>query len=273
MPSMTTMTRRRWLMGSLLPLLAGLAVLAYADDFSMLFVGSKDDFRFLEPQDKQPHEFTFVRLMYNGRIPAYLKNWYTDYPTGDQKLVSMLKRLTSIDVAPDPRAIPIHHPDLFDYPMIYSAEAGQMVFDESDARTLREYLGRGGFWMIDDFWGTDEWANFQQQIALVLPGQKIVDIPADHEIFHTMFNIDTKLQVPNIGYAYCSGVCHTWELDGYDPFVRGIFDENGRLLVLINFNTDLMDASEWADDASYPHRFSAYAYKVFSNAVVYAMSH
>jgi hypothetical protein len=156
--------------------------------------------------------------------------------------------------------------------MIYSGEAGQMVLDNSDATTLREYLTRGGFWMIDDFWGTFEWRCFQDQMKKIFPDRQIVDVPLTHPIFHVLYDIDQPMQVPNIGYAYVPGT-PTWEEDGYVPYVRGIFDEKGRLLVFINHNTDLMDASEWADDPLYPHKFSAYSYKIFSNAVVYALSH
>jgi hypothetical protein len=246
--------------------------MVYAQDYELLLEGNFDDFRRLPLQNSQNHEFTFVRLIYNGRIPNYIKNWYTDYPKGDRQLIEILGRLTDIDVAPEERALPIHHPDIFDYPMIYSCEGGQMVLDSRDAVRLREYLDRGGFWMIDDFWGSFEWSNFEAEMKKVLPNRQILDVPRDHPVFRSFFDIDETLQVPNIGYAYCSG-CPTWEQDGYEPRVRGIFDENNRLLVLINFNTDLMDASEWADDPRYPHRFSAYSYKVFANAVVYAMSH
>ncbi len=261
----------RKLLGTVIPLLlvSGAFLLAQEE---IEFEGNTSDFRRLPPQTIQNHDFTFVRLMYNGRIPHYLKNWYTDYPTGDRNLIEILHRVTDIDVSPETRVVPIHHPDLFKYPMIYSGEAGQMVFDDTDAEALREYLSRGGFWMIDDFWGTFEWGNFERQMKKIFPTRAIVDIPLSHPIFHMLYDIDERMQVPNIGYAYNPGT-PTWEQDGYEPYVRGIFDDTGRLLVFINHNTDLMDASEWADDPLYPHKFSAYSYKVFSNAVVYALSH
>jgi hypothetical protein len=262
---------RKKLLGTTISLMVLSGALLLAQE-GLDFLGDYSDFRRLPPQTRQNHDFTFVRLMYNGRIPNYLKNWYTDYPTGDRNLVEILHRVTSIDVAPESRVLPIHHPDLFCYPMVYSGEAGQMVFDDSDAQILREYLTRGGFWMIDDFWGTFEWANFERQMKKVFPEKAIVDIPLSHPIFHAFYDIEEKMQVPNIGYAYNPGT-PTWEQDGYEPYVRGIFDENGRLLVFINHNTDLMDASEWADDPLYPQRFSTYSYKIFSNAVVYALSH
>ena len=236
------------------------------------FEGNIKDLRRLPPQTTQKHDFTFVRLMYNGRIPHYIKNWYTDYPTGDRNLVQILRRSTDIDVSPETRVIPIQHPDLFSYPMIYSSEAGQMVLDDSDANRLREYLTRGGFWMIDDFWGSFEWRNFEHQMKRIFPDRHLVDVPLSHPIFHVFYDVEGKMQVPNIGYAYNPGT-PTWEQDGYEPDVRGIFDDNGRLLVFVNHNTDLMDASEWADDPLYPQKFAAYSYRVFSNAVVYALSH
>ena len=237
-----------------------------------LLEGNYGDFKQFHPQTHQPHEFTFVRLMYQGRIPGYIKNWYTDLPTGDRNLVEILKRSTGIDVAPEPRVVPAFSPDLFNYPFVYSSEAGQMVLDDIDARMLREYLNRGGFWMIDDFWGTFEWENFEREMKKVFPDRPIKNIPVTHPFFHCFHDIDEVMQVPNIGYAYTTNPV-TWEQDGEVPYTRGIFDDHGRLMVFINYNTDLMDASEWADDPKYPHQFSAYAYRVFENAVVYALTH
>jgi hypothetical protein len=258
--------------GIIVSLLALSGALLFAQEYGFLLDGRNEDLRRLPPQDKQGHDFTFVRLIYNGRIPGYIKNWYTDYPEGDRNLIQILQRMTTVDVASEGRAIPIRHPDLFNYPMVYSCEAGQMILDPAEAKALREYLTRGGFWMIDDFWGTFEWENFEKEMKKVFPEKSIVDIPLDHPIFHSFYDIDEKMQVPNVGYAYSPGT-PTWEQDGYKPYVRGIFDENKRLLVFINHNTDLMDASEWADDPNYPHKFSTYSYKIFSNAVIYALSH
>ena len=196
----------RWIIaGTLIPLLMISAAFIWAEDIDVLLIGRNDDLSLLPPQGRQQHEFTFVRLMYNGRIPAYIKNWYTDYPKGDRQLINVLRRLTKADIAPEERALPIHHPDLFNYPMIYSAEAGQLVLNQSDADRLREYIERGGFWMIDDFWGSEEWENFEAEINKVLPDRPIVEIPNDHPIFHSLFDIGEKIQVPNIGYAYCGG--------------------------------------------------------------------
>src|SRR5262245_51485644 len=113
--------------------------------------------------------------------PHYLKKRYTDYPTGDQNLIRILGRVTAVDVAPETPAIPVHHPDLFSYPMSYSAEAGQMVLDNRDASTLREYLMRGGLWMID--FRALPWASFEREMKQIFPARRIVDVPPSHAIF------------------------------------------------------------------------------------------
>ena len=245
----------------------------WARETAPAFVGRYEDIRYLGEQGRQDGGFTFARLVYNGHIRGYYKNWYTDFPKGDRQLIGILSRLTGVDVAAEERAIPIRHPDLFNYPFVSSVEGGQMSLEWSDARILREYLGRGGFWMIDDFWGQGEWGQFALAIEKVFPDRPIVDIPVTHPIFHSFFDVNEILQVPNIGSAYCHANCSTVEQGGAKPAIRGIFDDDGNLRVLINFNTDLMDAAEWADDPRCPHRCSDYAYRIFSNAVIYALTH
>ena len=256
----------------LLILLILLSGFLYSQDGFPGMTGGYGDLKFILPQTLQPNGFSFARLVYNGRVPNLNKNWYTDYPEGDKTIVTVLKRITNIDVASEWRAIPINSPDLFKYPFLYSSEGGQMILDDSDVDRMRKYLNRGGFWMTDDFWGSNEWDDFERQIKKIFPEREIVDFPLAHPIFHTVFDIEKILQVPNIFYAYC-GECPTWEQDGYKPQVKGIFNDNGDLMVVIFFNTDIMDAAEWADNPLYPHRFSTYAYKIFVNTVVYAMTH
>ncbi len=245
---------------------------AYAQDGLPGMEGNYGDIRFTPPQTEQPNDFVFARLIYQGKIPAYIKNWYTDYPSGDANLVKILRRATNLDIAPENRAVLLHDDALFKYPFIYSAEAGQIVFDDADARRMREYLDRGGFWMVDDFWGTYEWDSFADVVKKIFPDQEIVDIPLDHSIFHSVYDMHEVMQVPNVAYAYTYNAV-TWEQEGRTPYVRGVFDNNGNMQLLILFNSDVMDASEWADDPKYPHKFSAYAYRLFINAVVYTMTH
>jgi hypothetical protein len=234
--------------------------------------------RILRPTQNQPFpqtgdpEFTFARLVYTGLGPwGYYKAWYTDWPKADRQFILGVRRLTNIRVAEQGKTIPATDPEIFRYPFIYSVECGHWNLTDAEVSNLREYLKRGGFLFCDDFWGSREWENFRQNISRVLPGARIIDLPPSHPVFHSYYDIGQIIQTPNVGNALYSD--QTSEQDGIIPHCRGMLDDNGRLMVIINWNTDLGDAWEWADLPGYPAKYSTYAYKIGINAIVYAMSH
>ena len=140
------------------------------------------------------------------------------------------------------------------------------------SRAFAATCSQAGSWSSTISGTSGEWANFEHEIRQVLPGYEIVDLPLDHKIFTTFYEIDEIIQVPNVGNGRSGR--RTWECrTRCFPIVRGIHDENGRLMVIINFNTDLGDAWEWADDPYYPFEYSKYAYEMGVNFIVYAMSH
>jgi hypothetical protein len=235
------------------------------------FLGRYDDVKFIRQDKQDTNQIVFARLIYNGRILAYYKNWYTDYPKGDEQLIQGIQRLTNLNIADHPVAIPITDPTLFKYPFMYSSEVGQMVLNDEDAAIMREYLLRGGFWMVDDFWGSFEMENFAIQMKKILPNAEIKDLPMSHPIFHVFYDIDKIIQVPSLAYTINGGI--TYEQDGFVGECKGVFDDHGRLVVVINHNTDLGDAYEWADEPRYPNYFSSFAYRVAINSILYAVTH
>ena len=248
------------------------AAVVYAQEEELGFIGRYDDVKRVPHNfTQETNQFVFTRLIYNGRIPGYYKNWYTDYPRADRHLIDVLKRLTNINIANEERVIPINDPDLFKYPLVYSSEVEQMVLTDEDATILRNYLERGGFWIVDDFWGSFEWSAFERQIRKVFPHREIKDIPRDHPIFHVFFDIDHLIQTPSMAYAFNGGM--TWETDGFQAECKGIWDDHGRLMMVINHNTDLGDAYEWSDDPRYPDEFSGYAFRMATNFFMYALTH
>ena len=222
--------------------------------------------------DEVLREFYFTRLAYSGRPYMGGGSWSVDFPKADRQFMLGLKRLLDqLDAYDYDNAVEATDPKLSRFPFLYSVEVGHMMLREDEREALRRYLLAGGFWVIDDFWGSWEWANLERELSLLLPNFAIVELPLDHPIFHCFYDVEEILQVPNVGQAVRGGP--TWEQDGYTPHVRGIFDDHGRLMVVINWNTDLGDAWEWAEDEWYPVRFSHYAYQMGVNFVVYAMSH
>ena len=215
-----------------------------------------------------PHEFYFTRAIYSSGWGW--SRWATDYPKADRQFMTVVNRLIDIDGSPYENAVRLDDPRIRDFPFLYALEVGDIALSQAEIEGLRNYLLAGGFLVIDDFWGSWEWAAFEQQIRKVFPEHPIVDVPLDHPVFNAVYRIDEVLQVPAIG-NYWGG--RTWERDGYEAHVRGIFDDKGRLMVLINWNTDLGDAWEWAERPEYPLKFSTFAVEMGINFIVYAMSH
>lgn len=223
---------------------------------------------------RPPNEFTFARAVYSDTRMGWGRgrpSWMTDYPKADQQFLVILRRLVDIDAFGSEFPVRLEDPDARRFPFLYAVEVGRMSLTDAEVEGLRSYLQAGGFLFVDDFWGTREWWQFEEQMRRVFPGRPIVELPLEHELFTTYYDIDEVVQVPNVWNGRSGGP--TWERDGYDPHVRAILDDDGRIMVLINWNSDLGDAWEWAEDPYYPLRYSTYAIQLAANAIVYAMSH
>ena len=240
--------------------------------------------------------FTFVRVVYNsgggrGRFDGGWGGrrgrrgwgggggWATDMPDSDLNFSFRLQQLTSLKVNPNPIYMPLTDPELFDYPFIYMIEPGNLWFSEDEVAALRKYLLAGGFLMVDDFWGDYAWENFYQQIKRVFPEREPRELELDHEIFNIVYRLKEKPQAPSINAALQGkpwGI--TWEEhdgDSRTVHYKGIFDDKGRMMVIICHNTDLGDG--WDREGEDPWYFTEFAekkaYPMGINIVVYAMTH
>lgn len=229
----------------------------------------------LEPAEESGHAFYFTRGAYNSGGSYWGRrrrsSWATDFEKADRQFLVLLRELIDIDAFPCENPVRLDDPELRRFPFLYMVEVGYLGLTEPEIEGLRNYLLAGGFLLVDDFWGNAEWANFERYIRRVLPEYPISDVPPDHPIFRVAYNIDEVLQVPSIQNAQW-GVYYERE-DAKVPYVRGIFDDNGRLLVGIVWNSDLGDAWEWAEQPDYPWDRANFAIKMGVNFIVYAMTH
>lgn len=220
-----------------------------------------------------PGEWVFARFMYRA-VPTWrgrLNNWTIDYPRSDRHLSAAVRRLTRIQVrsAEEPVAAE-DGDDIYNWPWLYAVEVGHWDLTDLQAAKLRDFLERGGFFMCDDFHGTVEWETFEASMHKVFPDRPIVDLPNDEAIFHTVYDLSDRYQVPGEQFVYSH---HTYEKDGYQPRWRGIYDDKGRVIVAICHNMDLGDSWEHADNPVYPEQYSALGFRIGVDYIVYAMTH
>lgn len=227
--------------------------------------------------------FNFCRVMYRSGRYGDGGGWATDYPSADVNLSIRLSELTKTPVSrggagePNHLVVRLTDKELFQCPFVLMAEVGAAYLDEEEAARLREYLLKGGFLWVDDFWGSRAWDTWAGEITKVLPPHEypIADLPKDHPLFRTLFEVPGMPQIPSINFWLGSGG-GTSERgpDSAVPHARAIVDGHGRLMVLMTHNTDISDSWEReGDDPDYFYRFSVDGYAVAIDVLLYAMTH
>jgi hypothetical protein len=244
------------------------------------------DWGYQPAQSTEKAEFSWSRLHYasayggGGGYGGYGGygygrggSWTRDYPKADRQFLIAMKRLTRIQGKPVEQVVDLDSDEIFNYPWVYAVQVQAWSFNDDEAKRLREFLLKGGFLMVDDFHGSEDWENFMTGMRQVFPDAKkwpVEDLTNKDEIFHVLYDLDDRFQVPGEQYIR-SG--RTYEKDGYIPKWRGIRDQDGRIMVAICFNMHLGDAWEWADDPEYPETFASMAFREGLNYVVYGMTH
>ncbi len=233
-------------------------------------------------------EFHFIRVEYTD-LPQYHRWfgyasragtgegwWLVDWPDAEEHFTMGVQRLTRIDSG-EPRHMRLTDDRLFDYPWIYATQTGWWDLTDAETSRLREYLLRGGFLVVDDFWGPEQWEVFRRTMDRVLPGRAIADIALPDSVMHVLYDIREK------DLTFIPGTRHLWrgpggaitvhQPEGTAPAWRAIYDDRDRMVVAVNFNTDVGDAWEYADWPEYPAAMTTLAYRYGINYLIYAMTH
>ena len=233
-------------------------------------------------------EFHFIRTEYVD-LPGYGRGfgfssrngrgrgwWMVDWPDADEHFSIGIKRLTRIDVGA-PRTLSLEDDSLFDYPWIYLTQAGYWGATRKEVDRLKEYFARGGFLVVDDFWSEEEWENFSETMAAVLPGKPIDDIALGDSVMHVLFNIEQKDLTFIPGSRHLrrgpGGNIVIQQPAGSAPAWRHLDDDKGHMVVAVNFDTDVADAWEFADAPEYPAPMTTLAYRYGINYIIYSMTH
>ncbi len=232
----------------------------------------------IEPRYTKDH-FTFARVQYNWSGRGRGWGWDTDFPDSDLNFSLRLQQLTSLKVNPQPVIVSLTDKKIFDYPFLYMIEPSGLYLSPEEAANLRQYCLNGGFLMIDDFWGDQEYGLFLEAFQIVFPDRKLEEVPLEHEIFRSVYILKEKPQIPSVhGWDPSDPSVTTerpWDPSTYTPHYQAIYDDAGRIMVFVCHNTDLGDGWEregWNID--YFEQMSVKkAYPMGINIVTYALTH
>mgnify|MGYP003577630523 CR=1 FL=1 len=257
------------------------AVLLVAAGVEAQFGRGRFNVRLATPEDYDGR-FHFCRAWFRSAMGGDGGNWSVDFPRADINLSIRLAELTKTPVSergelqPNHLVVRLTDDMLFQCPFVMMTEVGSVYFDEREAARLREYLLKGGFLWVDDFWGNYAWSVWASQIRKVFPSGEypIVDLPPDHAIYRTQFVVAQTPQIPNIGFWLETNTTSERGADSAQVHTRGILDRDGRVMVLMTHNTDLGDSWEReADDPTYFYKFAANGYAFGIDIVLYSLTH
>lgn len=240
------------------------------------------------PVFSESAEFHFIRMEYTD-LPQFRRRfgyasrnatgqgwWMVDWPDADDHFTAGISRLTRID-AGDPRHFRFTDDKLFDYPWVYATQTGWWGLSDAETARLREYLLRGGFLVTDDMWGDEQWEIFRETMNRVLPGEEITDISEADSVMHVLYDIREKDRtfIPGTRHLRrgAGGQIFVQQPAGSTPAWLAMYDERKRMVVAVNFNTDVGDAWEYADAPEYPEEMTALAYRYGLNYIIYSMTH
>lgn len=223
------------------------------------------------------NELEIARLVYNHHSTSNWGPgrpwWAIDWPEAEHHFTNGVKRYTKIDIAADSRHISLEDTAIFDFPWLFVQQVGRWQLNSTEKQHLREYLLRGGFMVVDDFHGPQQWQIFRESFDEVLPDAVIVEIPQSDELLNVLFELGQRTQIPGRRHLRQNGSDIVVQMPYSPPRWRGVYDKQGRLMVAINFNMDMGDAWEHSDDPVYPLSMTSLAYRFGINYLIYALTH
>jgi hypothetical protein len=238
------------------------------------------------PENMPDAGFTVCRLEYRQvRREQSGIGWRTDYPFAEINLLTRLSELTKVTISRDSEKEPntwvvqIGQDALFNCPFMIASDAGTMAFTDEEATRLRQYLLKGGFFWVDDFWGSAAWEHWEEQISRVFPPSEfpIEDVRLDDPLLKSMFEVKELPQITSIQFWTGFGGRQTTSERGADSdevHLRAIRDANRRIMVLMTHNTDVADSWEReGEDPDFFYQFSPKGYALGIDVLIHAMTH
>jgi len=236
------------------------------------------------PAEWPDRDFTICRLQYASvRSERDGSGWKTDYPYSEINLLIRFAQLTKTAISydeeqrrPNTWVVKLTDAKLYDCPFLIASDVGTIGIKDVEVPPLREYLLKGGFLWVDDFWGSEAWTQWEQEISKVFPPEAypIEDVSAADPIMREMFDLEKVPQITNVTFwLKNNGKTSEREEDSVQVHVRAIRDQHRRIMVLMTHNTDVGDSFERERESSdYSRLFSPPGYALGINVLLYAMT-
>ena len=222
------------------------------------------------PDARRKGEFTTGRLRYRSPMDGrFYSRWGIDANKGDRLFINLTSRLTRVDASPIESIVDIGSDEIFNYPWMVAISAGDWQLTPEESARLKEYFARGGFLLVDDFHNEREWARFMYGLREADPSLQAEELADYDPAFHTVYDLTHRFRVPGANVVNGSQI----ERGGVVPHWRAIRDAKGRMIIALNFNQDMGDGWEFADDPQYPEKYSSMAIRLGIDYLVYAMTH
>ena len=195
-------------------------------------------------------EFSIARVNYGGG-----GDWYCD-PSSIPNILNYLTKNTSIKADHDEYRIKLTTKELRGHPYLYMTGHGNIRFTDEEIIELREYLMGGGFLHTDDNYGLN--TSFRREMKRVFPDRDFVELPHDHAVFHSYFDM------PN-------GLPKIHEHDGKPPQLFALYNED-RIMVIYSFESDLGDGWEDEEVHNDPPELRTAALQMGVNIIYFALT-
>jgi len=284
--------RRRQILGAIVIVVLATATAALAQRRRDGFGGGRfGGFRQRVPVIKNtPYDgrFTFVRMNYESTPDGYWYQgqpaWAHGYPVAEQNLVQIMNEVSYLGANTEGfNTLRFDDPELCKYPIAYVIEPDWWAITESESTALRNYMLKGGFVIVDDFKvmfgrgfgggggeylrdhgrGGGGWPSFEEMMKSVMPNYRFYDMVPTHPIFHAFFEIP---HLNNFPQAYIPG----------QPVFRAVYEDNDpgkRIMMIVNYNTDISQYWEWSGRGFRPFDETNEAYKLGVNYLIYGLTH
>lgn len=196
-------------------------------------------------------EFKIARVQYGGG-----GDWYSS-PSALTNLVRYAKQQVPIRISERYDDVQIGSRDIFSYPFLFITGHGNISLNDTEMDNLRQYLENGGFLMVDDDYGMDQYVR--PLLKRVFPEEEFFELPANHPIYDIVYEFPEG-RPPKVH-----------EHDGLPPQAFGVY-RNGRMVILYTYESNPSDG--WAyDEHDNPAEITQAALRFGVNVLVYAMTH